>query len=87
VNWSDVEVAEVTPAGDRRNIDGTQRTAGEVAVQMVVAVQLTDVAGVAPNFSVVDPGTKPEPYTVTGGATSVEPLVALNAVTANAVFG
>ena len=39
--------------------------AGEVAIQVVLDEQLTDVPGVAPNCTVVEPGTKPVPVMVT----------------------
>jgi hypothetical protein len=38
---------------------------GEVALHEVVKLQVTEVAAVAPNCTVVEPGTKPEPVMVT----------------------
>ena len=54
--------------------------AGEVAVQVELVEQLTDVPAVAPKAAVVEPGTNPEPEMVTvapppgGPATGLTPV-------------
>ncbi len=74
-------MADVPPAVVTEMSTRPIEPAGEVAEQMVTVEQLTEVPGVLPKLTVVDPGTNPVPLMLTTVPPVGEPVVGVTAVT------
>ena len=84
MNLSETPVAEVPPGVLTVRSTVPADSAGEVAEQLVVELQLIAVDPLVPNLAVVAPTTKPVPVTVTTVAPLVLPTLGPIALTTGA---